>query len=501
MKIKPEEDDGGRIRVARITITNLLGIDELSFEPGKSFTLISGRNGSGKTSILESIRAIGGTHDATLIRKGAQEGKVVLVLDDGMQITKRETPTDGKLTVTHPTMGRVGKAAALVKSLTDVIALNPIEFLTGSDTDRLKWFLGAVPLHISSEQISQATGDPAHVASYKSACEIHHALPVLAEVEKQQFDRRTDVNRGLKEKRATIAQLFETLPAGSSTTGDADWKGQVEELDAQWVETIAADTAALAAVKADAQKRKAAKWQLHTHSLTLRAEQRGTSIAEVKRWEAAEVERIRATAAQRIDIIEAAHREATETAEAQARQVQAEIDATAHAACADLAAEQDARHAALSEDLGRAKAMAENQIKAGRTCEIINGMEAEAATLDTEATRLTTAIENVRELRTSLTASLPIKGVEVRDGQLFVDGIPERRINEARRVGIAIEIAKLRAGPLGLVVCDGLEDLDENSFAEFRTQAIASGLQLIVARVSNEPELTIKTEEDEVCVA
>ena len=50
------------------------------------------------------------------------------------------------------------------------------------------------------------------------------------------------------------------------------------------------------------------------------------------------------------------------------------------------------------------------------------------------------------------------------------------------------ETAKLllRAGKLGVICCDGLELLDSAAFAEFQKQALDSGLQLFVSRVSDD---------------
>ena len=58
------------LRIAHLKISNILGIDELEFSPA-GFNDIRGKNGTGKTSVLEAIKAATGKgHDATLLRKG-----------------------------------------------------------------------------------------------------------------------------------------------------------------------------------------------------------------------------------------------------------------------------------------------------------------------------------------------------------------------------------------------------------------------------------------------
>ena len=79
------------MKVNKITISNILGLESYEIKPGQ-FTAITGANGQGKTSALDAIKAaVGGGHDATLLRNGATEGRIVLELDDGSSIVKRVT--------------------------------------------------------------------------------------------------------------------------------------------------------------------------------------------------------------------------------------------------------------------------------------------------------------------------------------------------------------------------------------------------------------------------
>ena len=81
------------MQISHLTIRNILGIDELELSP-QGFTQISGPNGTGKTSVLEAIKsALSAGHDATLLRHGAEKGEIVLVLDDGLEVTKTVKPS------------------------------------------------------------------------------------------------------------------------------------------------------------------------------------------------------------------------------------------------------------------------------------------------------------------------------------------------------------------------------------------------------------------------
>lgn len=70
------------MQISKVQISNILGIQELEFEPG-GFTEVSGRNGEGKTSVLEAIKAAiqPAGHDATLLRKGNRQSRAAAAVD------------------------------------------------------------------------------------------------------------------------------------------------------------------------------------------------------------------------------------------------------------------------------------------------------------------------------------------------------------------------------------------------------------------------------------
>lgn len=63
------------MRIAKISIKNVLGIEELEIDSPGALTVIEARNGRGKSSTMEAIRAVvDGGHDASLLRHGAEQG-------------------------------------------------------------------------------------------------------------------------------------------------------------------------------------------------------------------------------------------------------------------------------------------------------------------------------------------------------------------------------------------------------------------------------------------
>ena len=88
------------MKVALIKIEQILGIEHLEIKPGL-LTVISGKNETGKTSVLEAIKSVTtGGKDGTLLRQGAEKGSVVLVFDDGTEATRKVTQKTDTVSVT-----------------------------------------------------------------------------------------------------------------------------------------------------------------------------------------------------------------------------------------------------------------------------------------------------------------------------------------------------------------------------------------------------------------
>lgn len=66
----------------RLTITNLILIEEATIEFGAGFNVLSGETGSGKSAILGALNLVAGDRaDTGMLRKGASKGEVVALFD------------------------------------------------------------------------------------------------------------------------------------------------------------------------------------------------------------------------------------------------------------------------------------------------------------------------------------------------------------------------------------------------------------------------------------
>ena len=431
--------------VTRVKITNILGIQHLDFEPGK-ITEISGPNGSGKTSVLETIQAVlKGGNDATLLRKGAAKGEAVLVLDDGTEITRAITATTSTTTVRDAEGKKQPRPSDILRNLTDLYSANPVEFLRAPKKDRVRVLLETMPLKVDAAAIQEITGEPC------SATENAHAVDVINGLHKGYYDERTGVNRVIDEKKKSIKQLKEAVPEAP-----AGVEGSEEEIR---IAIKTADDARDAEEKRISEKLSTIKTQM--------AEEAGKidsalaeAIAKLQQEAEANKQALRDKLA---GIQVAAEKQRTKNIT-----THSETTAPLIAALNLIVANRDA-HA-----------------KREQTLKNITQLENDLEKFQDDALRLDKIMAGLEAYKATLLASLPIPGLEVRAGEIFRDDVAFDRLNTAQQVSIAVEIAKLRTGELGCCCVDGLELLDPAAYEAFKAQAVESGLQMFISKVTGE---------------
>lgn len=439
------------MQISKLTIRNILGLEHLEVQPGQ-FNEISGPNGTGKTSVLEAIKAaLKSGHDATLLRKGADNGEVVLVLDNGDQIRKRVTPSRSSFDVTQGG-NKTSKPADVIKQLTDLLSINPVDFLRAPKKDRVRVLLETMPLEADIEHLQKISRIPVDAQPGV------HALDVINAVRKQVYDDRTGTNRAVTEKKATINQMNLALP-----DAPAGVNGSEDEITDQLNAATAAKDAELDRIR--------------------------NKLDGIRKESQQKLDAIRADAQAKIDAIK---EEAAQAAEEEKARL-AEIEGKAGMQSQRTVAKFNEETAPHKEALAIIRANRENVAKREQGLATVKKLEEELGDLEADSAAQTKAIQDIDAYKEQLLDSLPIPGLMVKDGEIYRDDVHFDRLNTAQQVQIAVEIAKLRAGDLGLICVDGLELLDKEAFEEFKKKSIDSGLQLFVTRVSDD-DFAVKTE-------
>lgn len=455
------------MQLSRVLIQNVMGIEYQEFAAG-ALTIIRGPNGVGKSSVLRAISDVfSGGHDPAIIRQGAKKAEVILTLDDNSTITKSITPK-GQTTVVKTSEGAVVPAPmTFVNELASGFAFDPLAFVNAPHKERAAYLSQVMPITITKAQVVAA------IESRKLVPQIEKLITAatfdiasLNGQRKKLFEDRSGVNKAIKILEGTIDTLRKTMPGNWKPEGDADsiLKNAQDKLDTANAEL------------ANIRQQRAEKMQEID-----RATQ--ADLSAVAQWEAEEIDKIRLEATSRRNTITAAVQEIREAAHGSFDESIEQATQQVEAAISERSAVQE-----------QAKLFAKQKETAASLQQYMEDLRSANA----EAELYTQAMGAIDAAKEAALKTSPIPGLSVIDGEVMYqqDGldapIPFDNINTQLQYKIALRIASMGAGKLGLMVLDNTEAMDEANWAEFKAAAVESGFQIMAARVDNINELDIE---------
>lgn len=466
------------LRITQVTIKDVLGAREVGIEAGE-ITVISGENGTGKTSVLEAVKtAIGGGKLANLARiDDTEETKpeVVLVLDgdeghfriekDGTKVRVRERvgDTQGFKDVQSPQRWLSG--------LYDGALANPIDFLNANDKRRVLLLLEALPIELDRKQLWEEMGlEP---TLYPPVPSTLHPLQEIGMIRENVFRERTGVNVDRKGKESAAEQTRRETPAELPADQEAKITALMDKINDETESVVRREGAA-------AEKRDKARWR-HRIDLTAqtgKVDREGESFASELR---AETERrISARLADDTILIENFtndyDRKNTEVSNAYDDEM-TEFNEAQSAIDGDKLRLSELRHQQREATMARTLA---------RKAE---DFQTQADELSAESERLTAALDALDLFRRRLADDLPIKGLEVGDKTIKHNGIPWSQLNTALQIELAVKISCLRARGkrLPVVWVDGAERLDSDNFEILCASLHEENVQAFIGKVGDEP--------------
>ena len=117
--------------------------------------------------------------------------------------------------------------------------------------------------------------------------------------------------------------------------------------------------------------------------------------------------------------------------------------------------------------------------------ETIQKMVDQKEALSAESSMLTSNISVVDEMKKEAFKAIPIEGLSVEDGKVLIDGIDFDRVNTAKQIQIAMQVACMRNSKLKAICVDGIEALDSESMVSMMDWAEENDCQLFVTRVTD----------------
>jgi len=426
------------MKINKIQIQNILGIDRLEFEPGK-ITTISGQNASGKTSVLEAIKgALGGGHDGTLLKNGKDEGQVVLIFDNGETLTKKMNRDKSTLVMEGSDGKKMKLGPSYLKEIIDSVGINPIQILTADPKTRIKLLLDSVPMELPVDEIKLITG-------LDRSGDTGHPLRVIEDIKKDIFEERAYINAEVKKGKARAEEMNKTIPWQKDKK---DWAVEGSVL------------------RTELEKKNGGK-QSRIADLATKYD---TAIIEVKE-----------KAQKDIDVIQKDLADFLEKLRVQDREIIDRINTETNPEIDELKGK-----------ITEADINSKNQAKISTAIEYVEKHKQEIELQKKAALSQTGMLESLDTLKAELMENLPIENLEVRNGDIYISGVPFDTLNEAAKITFCLFVAGLRKSKLPLVCVDGLESLDESTFQKFVELAEKTDMQFFVTRVSEDKNLTLK---------
>ena len=459
--------------IREVRIRNVMGIRDMRIEAG-DIVHVRGKNGTGKTSIDRALRAaLRGEVTADLLNKDAEDGEIIVLLDDGSEI-RRHIGEKSKVSVRGPG-GPVRAASRWLSERFDIAAIDPVDLLDADPKKRIEIVAEAVKAAVETKQLQEAV-TPAGIEVIDSDGQVFHEMPdvnhqlirrencsvveeirlLIKDVEKW----RTQTGRVKREGEASVKRLESSLPQGNIEK-PAEIEEEMRE-QRKTLQALAADQAKAFVMLEQEEQDK--------HSQRLEEIQEG--IGKIQQQIATLQEKLQDLHRERDTMVRSRKQER----EAARQKIEKEY--------AEYRSEVEDKLEILTERHGVARERA-------NTLSIIETEKENVVKTSMHWEDLQTSRDNLRKVMASIIAGLDIPGVEIEDDILY-EGVPWASLNTGARMSLAARIAMLRGG--SIIVVDRIESLDTESLEGLVTACIEQGIQLWTLGVSDEPALSTESE-------
>jgi len=214
------------MKMIRLTAENVKRLKAVRIEPRDATTVIGGKNGAGKTSVLDAIEmALAGKSHAPAqpVRRGQEKATIVVELDD--LIVKRTFSADGKsaLTVESKAGAKYPSPQAMLDKLVGNLSFDPLAFMRMKPKEQAETLRRLVGLDTSDldAKREKAYADRTKVNAQADAAKAQlDAMPSYNDAPSQPID---------------VSGLMEEYKAGHATNKA---NAEVRDTQAKWLRFV-----------------------------------------------------------------------------------------------------------------------------------------------------------------------------------------------------------------------------------------------------------------------
>ncbi len=473
------------MKATKIKIKNLFGIKQYEID-GTSIEL-SGKNGVGKTSVIDAIRfaLTNKSNRDYIVRNGENEGEIIIETDTGLKINRKERLNQ----VSYKSVKKDGKEIPSPESfLRDIftpLQLNPVEFMQMDKKKQNALILDMIEFDWDLNTIRYWFDEIPDWVNYEQ-----NILSILDDIQSEKgeyFQRRQDINRDIRNKNAFIEEIAESIPAGYLAE---DWEDRSTGDIYRQIESITHRNGLI----------EKAKTFIENSDNKIRGLQAEKEIAitAIEREMANCESNLNKSIAQLEEQIKAYRQELAGLSEKKKDKIALEEERyntniakfTANLEeYRELASEELKSTAELTERVKYIEEM-KSHINEYRRME---SLQNEVKKMQKESFDLTKKIAKARDLPGEIlqTANIPIKGLTVKDGMPLINGLPVSNLSDGEKLDLCIDVAIQKPGGLQIILIDGVEKMSTELRNSLYRKCKDKDLQFIATRTTDSDDLTV----------
>ncbi|WMC91225.1 hypothetical protein [Kineothrix sp. MB12-C1] len=473
------------MNITKIRIRNLFGITE--YEGDGSSIELSGKNGTGKTSVLDAIKyALKNKSDRKyIVKNGALEGEILIETDTGLRINRKARTNQADYKSVKNNGAEVGSPETFLKDVFTDLQLNPVEFMGMTEKQQNAIILDMIEYPWDMKKIKEWFGEIPSWVSYDQ-----NILCVLNDIQSENgeyFRNRTDISRDIRNKKAFIQEIADNIPPNYDVN---TWEtANIGELY-QKIERIRKDNETITKAKTllDSRDSKVRKFEadreIKAAALNREFENRKVQIEkdiiryqeQIKAWEL-EKDGLLDKQSDKMAVIEKEY-------EANVAQYDAEVEAYKEF--------KDKEVEDVSELVSQAEEMEKMKAHINEYHRMIH-LQNEVEELAYKTQNLTNLIEKARSLPGEILANcnIPIEGLTVNDGTPLINGLPISNLSDGEKLDLCIDVAIQNPKGLQIILIDGVERLSTEWKERLYEKCKNKGLQFIATRTTDDEDLTV----------
>lgn len=473
------------MKTTKIHIKNLFGISETELD-GRSIE-VTGSNGVGKTSIIDSIKyAL--TNDSSrdyVIKNGESEGEIFIETDTGLTIDRKRRVNQADYKNIRQDGKPVQSPEAFVRELFTPLQIDPIKFTQMSRQEQNRIILDLIEFDWDLNWIKEKFGEIPQGVDYQQ-----NILQVLNDIQSEKgfyFQTRQDINREIRNKTAFISDIAKDIPQGFQAE-----KWEAYDLSEAYTKITKAQEYNSRIERAklfkDSYDNKVRGFQAE---MEISVSNLKSAIAAEREQLTSEIERKKAeikAAEDKLNSLSDKIADKTKIFESEYREKVAKLDSDIKVAD-EYTGKQLVDISAMQAEVKTAEEMKKHLNEYKR----MKSMQDELETLEEHSKALTSKIELARELPGEIlkTATIPVKGLTVKDGIPLIHGLPVSNLSEGEQLQLCVDVALSKPNSLQIILIDGAEKLSEKNRLALYEKCKEKGLQFIATRTTDSDDLEV----------